>query len=553
MEDVQLVNTYRQSELYIKGFKAQFDSLPESKKKVVIKEIKSYITRLDTELTKSQNYRKLKLERITNLQKEMAISNYNRYTRYDTLYKEYMHLSFDSAYTVAKKALALAKQIGSKDLITDAHIKLGDMFISGGYFREADHVINDYNPEGCSNEMYKKWMLARFRLEYENGFFFAWRLYQPDMALSNMTELYNELLPLCPDDSYELYRLKTSMAFYRHQYKEGAGFASILLTKTPKNSSEYIIALGDLGFNQMGENKFTESMKNMVESAIMAIQQGSNNYSAIRKIAEMMFVVGDIKTASRYIKVAMNNATEYNSKYRIIESSKGYPIINHLLQKEIEHDKQMITIVVIVLASVVLSMIVSLIYILRQRKQIFQQVELISEYNVKLEAKNKEIESYNQIFRDNYAIASVLVAKMITNNAQSNILINKLQKDLLTKIKVRQYDTIPGAVDVCKKEFNVLCPNIDEVLLAFFPNFASQFNALLPEDSKLDITTPKKLPVEMRIFALWRIGVRKNENIANCMGYSVNTIKSYKTKIINATGLEKDDFYSQLMKISVDM
>ena len=57
----------------------------------------------------------------------------------------------------------------------------------------------------------------------------------------------------------------------------------------------------------------------------------------------------------------------------------------------------------------------------------------------------------------------------------------------------------------------------------------------------------------MRIFALWRIGVRKNENIANCMGYSVNTIKSYKTKIINATGLEKDDFYSQLMKISVDM
>ena len=131
-------------------------------------------------------------------------------------------------------------------------------------------------------------------------------------------------------------------------------------------------------------------MKNMVESAIMAIQQGSNNYSAIRKIAEMMFVVGDIKTASRYIKVAMNNATEYNSKYRIIESSKGYPIINHLLQKEIEHDKQMITIVVIVLASVVLSMIVSLIYILRQRKQIFQQVELISEYNVKLEAKTKK-------------------------------------------------------------------------------------------------------------------------------------------------------------------
>ena len=43
------------------------------------------------------------------------------------------------------------------------------------------------------------------------------------------------------------------MAFYRHQYKEGAGFASILLTKTPKNSSEYIIALGDLGFNQMGK------------------------------------------------------------------------------------------------------------------------------------------------------------------------------------------------------------------------------------------------------------------------------------------------------------
>ena len=57
----------------------------------------------------------------------------------------------------------------------------------------------------------------------------------------------------------------------------------------------------------------------------------------------------------------------------------------------------------------------------------------------------------------------------------------------------------------------------------------------------------------MRIFALWRIGVRKNEDIANCLQYSLNTVKSYKTRVLSASLYSKEEFYDRLMKIAIDI
>ena len=131
-------------------------------------------------------------------------------------------------------------------------------------------------------------------------------------------------------------------------------------------------------------------------------------------------------------------------------------------------------------------------------------------------------------------------------------LVEKLRKDISLKIKVRQYDDIPKMIDAFKKEIQALYLEIDEILLAFFPNFVEQFNQLLKEENRVECKKGT-MTTEIRIFALWRIGLKKNEDIARCMGYSLNTIKSYKTKIINASLYEKDEFYERLMRIQVNI
>ena len=541
----------RSSEMYIKKFESYFDGLPQNKKNEVRKEVRHYTQRLFQVLDSVDIYRKNKKDRINQLSHQPVASDRELYAKYDRLYNEYIQCSFDSLFYISMNCLALAERLNDADLITDARIKACRMFISGGYFREADRVINDFDDSLASPEMRKERLMAQFSLEFENGFYFGWNLYSPDMAYEKMQLLYNQMMKILPDDSYEMYFLKASMAFYKHRYKEAVGYHEILLLKSMRDKWDYINTLGNMGYNKIGAGDFIGGMKYMVESAILAIREGSNNYSALRKIAELVYAVGDLKDASLLIGMAMDNATAYNSKYRIIESSKGYPLINNQLRKTIEHDRCIVVTVSIILFISVILLLFSLFYILKQRKKVYKQAQFIFEKNKELQAKNEEIETYNNNLIEVHGITSALMSKMITETAYRRNLTEQFRKDLALKIKVKQFDNILPVVDSYKKELSSTYIDIDNIILAFFPNFASQFNALLKDECKLE-TSAGSLPTEMRIFALWRLGIKKNENIANCLGYSLNTIKSYKTRILNSTYLDKEEFYRKLMEIVID-
>ena len=85
------------------------------------------------------------------------------------------------------------------------------------------------------------------------------------------------------------------------------------------------------------------------------------------------------------------------------------------------------------------------------------------------------------------------------------------------------------------------------MLLTLFPDFPEKFNSLLNEESREAPNSDKRLTTEMRIFALIRLGITKNDDLAQTLNYSVNTIKSYKTRVINASPYDKDEFYKQLL------
>lgn len=541
----------RQSEMYIKGFKAYYDSLTSQEQKEIVSKIEKYADQLDEVLAQEPEYRKEKSIRIEDLKNRVTTSDAELYAKYDSLFEEYMNWSYDSAFVIGYKAFALAKRINNPNIIVDSKIKLGKMFISGGYFREADQIYSEPVPADLSEEMQIKLSMAKFSLEFENGFFFAWRMYKPDRALIKMTEIYNDLLPKLKDDSYEVYYLKTALAFYKHNYKEGVGYVSILLSKTPKDTPQYIYNLGNVGFIKMGVGDYVGAMEYMTMSSIQAVKSGSNNYSALRRIAELMYVVGDLDRASRYIKMAMENAVDYNSKYRIVESSKGYPIITLQLEERGEKERNTITIIAICLVIVVLALVGAFFYIQKQRKVKYQQAELIAKRNTELEERNQEIIGYNQKLLESNSVTRMLVSRMVTDNAQCRVMIDQLKKDISRKLIVKQYNGIEELATAFSKNFNVMYPDIDEILLTFFPDFVEKFNSIFPQENRIEVPNPTKLPTEMKIFALWRIGVKKNEEIANCLGYSVNTVKSYKTKIINTSGLDKDEFYNRILAISV--
>lgn len=541
----------RSSEIYIKKFKSYFDELSFEEKKTVKEEISKYTQRLFSVLDSADVYTRNKKERINKICSMHVSSDRELYDKYNMLFDEYMQCSFDSAFNISLKCISLAEQLNDKDLIIDSHIKACNMFVSGGYFREADIIINKVDASQASPEMQRKFLMTLFGLEFENGFYFGWNTYSPDMAYRKMQTIYDKIIKILPDDSYEIYYLKASMSFYKHRYKEAIGYNEILLLKSTHDKWKYINTLGNMGYTRIGAGEFIEGMKYMVKSATLAIRDGSNNYSALRKIAELVYAVGDLKNASILIGLSMNNATMYNSKYRIIESSKGYPLINNQLRETIENERHIVFVISNILLILVILLLFCIYYILKQRKKVYMQAQFIMNNNKELQAKNKEIEIYNNNLIEVHNITSVLMSKMITDTAYRHNITEQFRKELSLKIKVKQFDSLLTVVDAYKKDLSSSSVDINEIILAFFPNFASQFNALLRDECKLEVSG-RELPTEMKIFALWRLGIKKNENIANCMGYSLNTIKSYKTRILNSTDLEKEEFYSKLMEIVID-
>ena len=85
------------------------------------------------------------------------------------------------------------------------------------------------------------------------------------------------------------------------------------------------------------------------------------------------------------------------------------------------------------------------------------------------------------------------------------------------------------------------------MLLMLYPDFPEKFNSLLHEENRVTPRSDERFTTEMRIFALIRLGITKNDDLARSLNYSVNTIKSYKTRVLNASLYEKDEFYKRLM------
>ena len=73
---------------------------------------------------------------------------------------------------------------------------------------------------------------------------------------------------------------------------------------------------------------------------------------------------------------------------------------------------------------------------------------------------------------------------------------------------------------------------LDNTILSVFPNFVTEYNALVSEESKADseaIEKSKTLTTKMRIYAIRRLGVDKSADIARMLNISIRTV--YNNKI----------------------
>jgi DNA-binding NarL/FixJ family response regulator len=112
------------------------------------------------------------------------------------------------------------------------------------------------------------------------------------------------------------------------------------------------------------------------------------------------------------------------------------------------------------------------------------------------------------------------------------------------KLSDRKYDEIKYLLNNInlKVEKAEMLKNFDKVFLNLFPHFIYDFNSLFNEEERIYPDKDELLNTDLRIFALMKMGITNNEKIAQILGYSVNTIYAYKTKIKKKSNVSSREF-----------
>jgi DNA-binding NarL/FixJ family response regulator len=121
-------------------------------------------------------------------------------------------------------------------------------------------------------------------------------------------------------------------------------------------------------------------------------------------------------------------------------------------------------------------------------------------------------------------------------------------KHLVTN-KTKELLELTKSKQVIDTEIKVFYDNFDESFLQIYPNFITQFNALLKKDHQVILkSSDELLNSELRIYALIRLGITNSAKIAKILRYSINTIYNYRVKIKN-NAIDRESFEESVKKI----
>lgn len=113
------------------------------------------------------------------------------------------------------------------------------------------------------------------------------------------------------------------------------------------------------------------------------------------------------------------------------------------------------------------------------------------------------------------------------------IALNSKAKDVLSFIIESNF---------AKKQLDELYKGFDKAFLHIYPNFVDNFNNMLLDDHKIQLKKNERLTTDLRIFALEKLGIKDNNEIAIFLRCSVNTIYNYRTKIKSSLKVDKKVF-----------
>ena len=199
-----------------------------------------------------------------------------------------------------------------------------------------------------------------------------------------------------------------------------------------------------------------------------------------------------------------------------------------------------------------LGICLTLLLILRSRnrslaqahEELEEKTKLLRDSNDSLTVANEKLREANEI-KDQYIIQSLYGNTAFVNEV--NEAVNEAVRDITLK-RPDEARTTLYHIGI-KKERARIAASFDTAFLKLFPNWLDEFNSLFPKESQIRLAEDGTMPMDVRIFALMRLGFDNAAEVAEYLNLSIDTVYVYKARLKGKALVDKEEFDSRIMAI----
>lgn len=507
----------------------------------------SLLHQLTLAIAKAPDYDAAKKARIDQLRNSLATTSPtdapSLFALYKNLYAEYRIFNYDSAYRYAGLLRDIAQQQNNPHLIAEARLQLCFILLSSGLFRETYDSLRITVVSNEPDSLKATWytLMGRYYYDLAN--------YDYDGAHHSMS--YDQQGNLFLDSALAFYPAGSFERTYyggllnlKQNNTDKAAELFLQLLHRPLTDHQLALTTSTLSGVEAQKGRPDEAINLMLNAAIADIRASTKETYAIFILADMLYKKGDVRHASLCIETAIANAEFYGARQRKVQVSSVLSLIESERINAVEAQRRQLISYSIVVTALLLALGALIVVIRKQVKKLQKAQRAITDAHATQRLINKKLEEANKI-KEEY------IGYFFSLDSEFFVKLERLKRTLDQKVADRKFEDIRFIVNniQLKKEKEELLRSFDTVFLRIFPNFVTRFNALFKEEDQVKLKENELLNIDLRIFALIRMGITDNEKIAQILEYSVNTIYAYKTRIKNKSIVPNDEFEARILEI----
>ena len=483
---------------------------------------KEDIQLLEEEMAKKEIYDTAKQKRITHvINADLSETEKNL-----LLFEEYKSYNYDTALIYAHHLLDEAALKRDRQGYIAARLKLAFAYLSSGLFKECDDVFESLHISEMDKTNQIEYYITKARLYHDMADYVLGAHGREYIQIGN--QCYKQAIQLLDtSDSVTYWNALAQYAMKTDEYSLAIERFKRMIQVPSVTEHELAIAYSSMGYlyDCLGEKSMSDHY--WILASIADLRSSTKEAIAMRNVALRLYEEGMSELAAQCIYYALEDAQQYGARQRQIAIGQILPIIEQQQIRDLQAQNQRITRLSIGLYILMGLLVTLLIMVVSRIKELKKAKQTIDTMNKGLTEANVMKEEYIGLFL-----------------CKQSALLEEIEK-------MQKYVSNPNYLRI-RKQKNDFYKQFDEMFLHLFPYFVAQVNALALPGEQIELKKGERLSPELRILALMRLGITQNDQIANVLDHSVNTIYTYKTRARNRTGLTLDQWHQALMSISFD-